>query len=179
MDVNILKNIVEYLAKAFSGIKPILGAISGFVVYVCFPDRAYLLALVAVLAAAVMDILTKSYSIVIKNGGYKNAVKSKALFSKMMWRGTERKIVSYLTIAILTGLSYRVIYLKEVGIMIGTFVYSVMFMREFQSNVENLIEAGADLQWLLMFSKKKNKDLMKPYEEDEKPKEVNDYEPRI
>ena len=72
-----------------------------------FPDRAYLLALVAVLAAAVMDILTKSYSIVIKNGGYKNAVKSKALFSKMMWRGTERKIVSYLTIAILTGLSYR------------------------------------------------------------------------
>ena len=42
MDVNILKNIVEYLAKAFSGIKPILGAISGFVVYVCFPtERIY------------------------------------------------------------------------------------------------------------------------------------------
>jgi len=87
-----------------------------------------------------------------------------------------------LTIAILTGLSYRVIYLKKAGIFLASFVYSVMFMREFQSNIENLIEAGADLHWLLLFSKKKNKELMKPYEEElDKPKsEVNgDYEKRI
>ena len=83
--------------------------------------------------------------------------------------------------AILTGLSYRVIYLKEAGIIIASFVYSVMFMREFQSNIENLIEAGADLHWLLLFSKKKNKDLMKLYEEEiKKETEVNeDYEERI
>ena len=70
------------------------------------------------------------------------------MFSKTLWKGTEVKIVSYLTIAILTGLSYRVMYLKEAGIMLGSFVYSVMFMREFQSNIENLQEAGADLNWL-------------------------------
>ena len=35
-----------------------------------------------------------------------------------------------------------------------------MFMREFQSNVENLIDAGADLNWLLAFSKSKNKEIM-------------------
>lgn len=179
MDADIFKNIMDYLDKAFTGIKPVLGAITGFFCYVCFPDRAYLLALAAVMAASFLDIVTKSYSIIKKNGGYKKAIKNKELFSKSLWTGTERKIVSYLTIAILTGLSYRVIYLKEVGIMIGTFVYSVMFMREFQSNVENLIEAGADLHWLLLFSKKKNKDLMKPYEEEEKeePEEaVEDYE---
>lgn len=181
MDANIFKNIMEYLEKAFTGTKPILGAVTGIICYVCFPDRAYMLALTAVMAASFLDIITKSYSIIKKNGGYKNAIKNKELFSKSLWLGTERKIVSYTVVAILTGLSYRVIYLKEVGIMIGTFVYSVMFMREFQSNVENLIEAGADLHWLLLFSKKKNRELMKPYEETEKMKaEVSEeYEERI
>ncbi|HHX13040.1 MAG TPA: hypothetical protein GX731_09465, partial [Clostridiales bacterium] len=104
---------------------------------------------------------------------------------------TEVKIVSYLSVAILTGISYRLIYLKEVGIVFASYVYVAMFMREFQSNVENLIEAGADLRWLLLWSKKKNKDLMKEVEEDEvgkldEPEIVNenkgvieDYEQRI
>lgn len=180
MDANIFKNMTEYIEKAFTGIKPIIGAILGFVSYVCFPDRIYMVSLAAVLGASFFDILTKSYSICKKNGGYRKAVKDKKLFSRTLWKGTEVKIVSYLTIAILTGLSYRVMYLKEAGIMLGSFVYSVMFMREFQSNVENLQEAGADLHWLLLFSKKKNKELMKPYEEEEKPQEVNeDYEQRI
>jgi len=180
MDVA-MKSILEYIEKAFTGAKPVIGAILGFITYVMFPEKAYMLSLVAVLAAAFMDIVTKSYSIIVKNGGYKKAIKSKELFSKSLWKGTERKIIAYLTIAILTGLSYRVIYLKEAGIILASFVYSVMFMREFQSNVENLIEAGADLGWLLLFTKKKNKELMKPYEKEEPPKEseVNDYEQRI
>lgn len=172
----VLKNIYDYVEKAFTGAKPIIGAMFGFFTYVCFPEKAYLLALMAVMAAAFMDIITKSYSIIAKNGGYRKAIKNKKLFSKTLWKGTERKIIAYLTIAILTGLSYRVIYLKEAGILIASFVYSVMFMREFQSNVENLIEAGADLHWLLLFSKKKNKELMKPYEEEEEHKESEDIE---
>lgn len=167
MDGGILKNIWDYLDTVFTGAKPFLGALSGIICYVCFPDRAYLLALMAVLGAASMDIVTKIISIVYNNGGWMNSIKKKKLFSKQFWKGTERKIISYLIISILTGLSYRVIYLKEAGILLGTFVYSVMFMREFQSNVENLIEAGADLHWLLLFSKKKNKELMKEYEDEE------------
>lgn len=176
MDAEIIKNILDYVDKSFSGAKPLIGAVTGFLCYVCFPDRAYLLALVAVLAAAFMDIVTKMYSIIVKNSGYKKAIKNKELFSRSLWRGTERKIISYTVIAILTGLSYRVIYLKEAGIILASFVYSVMFMREFQSNIENLIEAGADLDWLLLFSKKKNKDLMKPYEEEPKEEEADSVE---
>lgn len=176
MDGEILRNIWDYVDKAFAGAKPMVGALSGFLFYVCFPERAYLLALMAVLAAALADIATKSYSICKNNGGYRNAVKTKKLFSKQLWKGTEVKIVAYLTISILTGLSYRVIYLKEAGILLASFVYSVMFMREFQSNIENLIEAGADLQWLLLFSKKKNKELLKFYEEEN---EVTEDDQRI
>lgn len=166
--------MTEYIEKAFTGCKPYFGAIIAGISYVCFPDRAYFLSLMAVLAASGMDIATKSYSIIVVNGGYRKAVKSKKLFSRTLWEGTRRKIVSYLSIAILTGLSYRVIYLKEAGILLGSFVYSVMFMREFQSNIENLVEAGADLRWLLLFAKKKNKDLMKDYEEPQEVKTDND-----
>lgn len=178
-----IKNVYGYITKSFEGSKPFLGFILSGATYIVFPDDVHKWALAAVLLASLMDIFTKSYSICKNNGGYKNAIRIKKLFSKNLWKGTEVKIVSYLSIAILTGLSYRVMYLDEVGIILASFVYSVMFMREFQSNIENLIEAGAKLDWLLLFSKKKNKELMKPYEdkkkEDVMKDEVNDYEGRI
>lgn len=179
MDTDIIKNVYEYISKAFTGAKPFLGAIGGFISYTIFPEKMYLLSLIAVLAASLMDIATKIYSICKKYGGYRNAVKLGKVFSKSLWKGTEVKIVSYLAIAILTGLSFRVIYIEEAGIILASFVYSVMFMREFQSNIENLIEAGADLDWLLLWSRKKNKDLMKDIDVEKKEVEVNDYEQRI
>lgn len=179
----ILKSIYEYISKAFTGAKPILGFALSIVSYIMFPEKAYFISLMAVLGAAFLDIITKNYAICKKHGGYKKATKSGELFSKSLWTGTETKIISYLTISILTGLSYRVIYLKEAGILIASFVYSVMFMREFQSNIENLMEAGADLDWLLLFSRKKNKELLEREgikEESENEKEViEDYEKRI
>ncbi len=141
MNENILNRINDYFETAFSGLKPILGLGISAIGYIMFPEGAYFISLMAVLGAAFIDIVTKNYAIIKKNGGYKNATKSGKLFSKPLWLGTETKIISYLTISILTGLSYRMIYLKKDGIFLASFVYSVMFMREFQSNIENLIEA--------------------------------------
>lgn len=181
MNTEELKSIAEYISKAFTGAKPFLGLIASWIGYIMFPERVYFLSLMAVLGAAFLDIITKSIAITKKYGGYKEAVKSKKLFSKSLWEGTKVKIFSYLIISILTGLSYRAIYLKEAGILIASFVYSVMFMREFQSNIENLIEAGADLHWLLLFSRKKNKELLdrEGINEDDSKKEVKNYEERI
>lgn len=167
MDVFIAENVLRYITKAFDGLKPLFGLAFSGICYVCFPEKTYAIALIAVIGAAMTDIFTKIYAICKNNGGYKNAVKTRAFFSKELWKGTEAKIVSYLIIAILTGLAYRVIYLKSAGIILGSFVYSVMFMREFQSNIENLLDAGAEVEWLLMFSKKQNKELLKPYIEEE------------
>ncbi|MDF2881666.1 MAG: hypothetical protein K0R54_2223 [Clostridiaceae bacterium] len=156
--------MTEYIEKAFTGLKPFWGAILAFLSYICFPDKAFFYAMMAVIGAALFDIVTKSVCICKNNGGYSNAVKTHKLFSKTLWTGTVTKIYAYSVVCILTGLSYRVIYIQEAGIVLGSFVYSVMFMREFQSNIENLVEAGADLNWLLLFSKKKNRDLMKDLE---------------
>lgn len=175
MDEKIIKNVYRYLEKAFTESKPVFAFVFSCISYVIFPDDLHLWALVAVLVASLMDIFTKSYAICKTNGGYRNAVEIKRLFSKDLWKGTEIKIVSYLSVAILTGISYRLIYLKEVGVIFASFIYTIMFMREFQSNIENLIEAGADLHWLLLWSKKKNKDLMKQIEEDQV-KETTDNE---
>lgn len=166
--------MTEYIEKAFSGAKPFLGAVLAFFTYVCFPDKTFLIAICAVIGASFLDIVTKSISITKNNGGFVNAIKTHKLFSKTLWTGTVTKIYAYTIVCILTGLAYRVIFLKEAGIILGSFVYSVMFMREFQSNIENLVEAGADLRWLLLFAKKKNKDLMKDYEEAQEVKSDND-----
>lgn len=171
--MDLIERIIEYIAKAFTGLKPLYGSIVGLISYLFFPEKAYYLALMAVITAATMDIITKVYAISKVNGGYRQAVRSGKLFSKTFWQGTEVKIFSYLTVTLLTGLSYRVIFLKEAGVLLASFVYSVMFMREFQSNIENLCEAGADLNWLLLFAKKKNTDLMKNVEE-EKGEKAND-----
>ena len=156
MDAEGLKGILEYISRAFTGIKPILGAIISFAGFVMFPVEFYRASFIAVFAAAVIDAITKIYSICKKNGGYRRSVKLRKVFSKTLWKGTEIKFVSYLTVSILTGLSHRVVYLEGLGIFIASFVYSVMFMREFQSNVENLNDAGAKLDWLLLFTRKKN-----------------------
>lgn len=180
-NLSVINDVLEYLGKAFTGKKPIIGAILGTIGTILFPVPFYRTSFMAVMVAALCDAITKNYAICKNNGGYKNSLKLKKIFSKTLWKGTEIKLVSYLTIALLTGLSYKVVYLEQMGIFIASFVYSVMFMREFQSNIENLIEAGADLDWLLLFSKKKNKELMEPYEVEEKKeeKEVIDYEQRI
>lgn len=176
--MNLIERTIEYISKAFTGLKPLYGLIAGLISYLFFPERAYFLALMAVIIASTLDIFTKLYALCKVNGGYEEAVKTGKLFSRSLWKGTEVKIVSYIIVTMLTGLSYRVIFLREAGILIASFVYSVMFMREFQSNVENLCEAGADLQWLLIFAKKKNKDLMKEVEV-EKEGGTNDDDERV
>lgn len=175
-NINVFRDMIEYISKAFTGKKPLIGAIFGGLGTILFPVPFYKTSFIAVMLAALFDAITKNYAICKNNGGYKNSIRLKKIFSKTLWKGTEVKIVSYLTVALLTGLSYRVVYLEQMGIFVASFVYSVMFMREFQSNIENLIEAGADLGWLLLFSKKKNEELMKPYEEKEKVKEDDEKE---
>lgn len=162
-----MTEIIKYLEQSFTGAKPFIAGVISVLTYMLFPDLAFKNALLAVVIASSLDIVTKCFAIITKEGGYFKSVRSGKLFSKTMWTGTKTKIFSYLIISILTGLSYRVIFLKEAGVIIGSFVYSVMFLREFQSNIENLIEAGADLGWLKNFVKKKHDKLI----EDEEDKE--------
>ena len=47
-----------------------------------------------------------------------------------------------------------------VAAFLGTVVYSVLFLRECQSILENLDDAGSDVGWLLTIVKKRKKKIL-------------------
>jgi len=147
----------EYIQKAFNSVQPFWAVFLSAVMYVLFPETAYLKAFCAVLGAMVLDVLTKYRAIACNNGGYWMSIKTGKLNSRSMWVGTSRKIYDYLVIFIMVGLSYRVSPVGSVVVFLGTVVYAVMFLRESQSIVENLNEAGGNWGWMLMIIKKRKR----------------------
>lgn len=165
-----------YIAKAMAGSTPYIGAFIGMCSYVLFPDKAFLTAACAVGAVIILDILTKYVALSHKAGGYMKAVRNCTISSNRLWEGTKIKIFSYLIVAILAGLSYRVVQLEQLSIFFATVVYSIIFLREAQSILENLCDAGADLKWLLIWTRKKQEQILESEEIDLKKKEGQNNE---
>lgn len=152
---------MDYLRHAFEGCKPFLAFIMSSIMYVMFPEKAYLTAFYAVVGTMLLDILTKYYAIARQNEGFWKSIKDRHINSNDMWHGTKNKIFSYLVIFILAGLSYRVAPIAGVSVFLATTIYSVLFLREAQSILENLVDAGNDVGWLLIFVQKKQKEVLK------------------
>lgn len=161
-ELNIITfDVFSYLVDAWRAVHPLWVAIVSIVSYILFPDDAYIPATIAVGVALGLDILTKYYAIAVNNGGIKKAFKEGKISSNKLWQGTYRKIISYLVVMILCGLSVRVTMLTSVAVFLSTIAYSVMFLREAQSVLENLVEAGhEDLEWFLFFVRKKKKEVL-------------------
>ena len=158
----IAQDTFDYLYKGVLLVKPLWTIITTVVYYVLFPHEIYVNPTIAVIVALFLDILSKYYSIVVINGGFRNSIKTRKLSSDKLWRGTIKKIVSVSIVLILSGLSYRVSFVHEVGIVFSGFVFSIIFWREAQSIIENLIDAGhEDLKWLLVKIKRKREEIEK------------------
>ncbi|MDF2889799.1 MAG: hypothetical protein K0R80_166 [Clostridia bacterium] len=150
----------HFVRQLWDNVSPILACIWAFFFWMMFPDAAYIPAAIAVGIAIGLDLFTKLYALARKNGGYLKAIDKHIIKSDTLWRKTSIKLYSYLVIFILAGLSARVTPLEIVGVGVATFAYSVIFIRELQSNAENLIEAGADwLRPFLSWTKQKEKDI--------------------
>ena len=149
-----------YLGKAFTLGKTIWGAAFALLNYLLFPDEAFMTAAMAVGIAILLDIITKYAAISKKSGGFCKAIRTKKIYSKTLWDGTKIKLFSYLIIFILAGLSYRVTMLEQVSVFLSTVIYTVIFLREAQSIIENLCDAGADLKWLAVWTKKKQDQIL-------------------
>lgn len=137
----------SFFGKLWSEVSSVFVVLWACVCWVMFPNDSYYPAAIAVGIGIVVDLITKLYALAVRNGGYFNATRLRVICSDTLWRKTHVKIISYLAILIMTGLSMRVSFFELLGKGIATVVYSVIFVREFQSVIENSIEAGAD--WLL------------------------------
>ncbi|WP_313413123.1 phage holin family protein [Sedimentibacter sp.] len=150
----------EYLKSAFENVQPFWAVFLSAIMYVMFPEQAYLTAFCAVLGVMMLDVITKYYAIGCRNGGLWNSIKKRKINSNDMWTGTSRKIFAYLIIFIMVGLSYRVSPVAGAASFLGTVVYAVLFLRECQSILENLDDAGNDVGWLLTIVKKRKKKIL-------------------
>lgn len=71
--------------------------------------------------------------------------------------------------------------MKKMGVFFATVVNAVMFLREGQSVIENLVDGGADLGWLLFWMRKKEKQILETEisEYQGRSGEDEDYENRV
>jgi phage-related holin len=151
-------DVIIYLNQAYLSVKPVLIFIGGGLSYVLFPHQAFQTYAYILLMVTVFDVLTKYHSIAVKNGGLIKAFKEGHISSSKFWLGTRRKIVSYLTIMTLLGLSVRFEALGVVASFMSTLVYFLLFLRESQSILENLIDSGhSELEFFLKFITRKEK----------------------
>lgn len=151
----------ELFQKIFVTVKPAVALLWAAITWLMFPEQSFVVWCIATWVAVVLDMMTRWFAIFVKSGGIAKAIKTKAWNSETMWNKTFIKIVSYLVIQILAGMSMRFISIPYISNIVSTVVYSFLFFREFASNIENLIEAGADyLKPLLFWVKKKEKETL-------------------
>lgn len=157
----ILSDSFNYLKDAINSVKPTIISIVSCINYFLFPNSAYVSAATSLGIAVLLDIATKYYAISQKNGGFYKAIRERSLSSESLWEGSKRKLIDYFIILLLCSLTTRVILLDHPVItFLSTIPFIVMFLREFQSIIENLIDAGHDLEWLLYIVKKKKDQIL-------------------
>lgn len=133
--------------------------LSAFYYLIC-PSAAYQPAIAAVWIAVILDIFTRLFANSCKSGGFIKAIRLRTISSDTLFSRTVIKVVAYLCLQILAGLSMKVLPLQQLSIAVATVTYAFLFIREAISVVENLVEAGAnDCKPLLFWLKKKEADL--------------------
>jgi phage-related holin len=154
-------DVWAYIYKSIIYVKPLWILFTSVLSYILFPHKSYIPAAIALVCALILDVATKYYSVGVKNGGLLNALRTRKLTSESLWRGSKKKVISVLIVMILCGLSFRISTFSSIAILLSTVCYSLMFLRESQSILENVIDAGhEDLKWLLFLVKKKQKDIL-------------------
>jgi hypothetical protein len=158
---------IEYLKKAISGWNPIIATPLGIIGYILFPEPYFSTAFSLTLIIMVLDIITKYIAIASNNGGYKAARRNKKINSKAFFEGVKVKLIDYGVLAILAGVSYRLLPFNNLSLAFAGTIYVMFFLREFRSIVENRMDVGSDMGWLLKFIQDKEKDILNSDEDKE------------
>lgn len=144
----------SYISRALDLVNVVGAFFIAGINYWLFPDRGLMVSLGCVLLAAILDIGTRYLAVKKRRGrGHWQ--------SEKFWEGTSVKLVAYLVIALLAGISYRLTpFLQQPTVYLWSVAYIVMFLREVQSNIENLVDMGADVGWLGLWAKRQERRLL-------------------
>lgn len=156
-----IHDMASYFVGSFLFLQPVVSflfIIGNGICWILFPHGAYITQAAINGSLVILDLITKQYAIVKSNGGLTNAIKERKLSSNQLWLGTRKKVVSYMLVLTLVGLSARFGFPTIMGI-IGSTVYALMFIRESFSIAENMQEAGHDMTLILGVLRKSEQQL--------------------
>lgn len=131
------------------------GLLLGVLTYLVQPTAAFY----ALWIAVGLDLLTKITALSYGSGGFLKALKTQKLNSHTMFQKAFVKVLAYFTLTVVAYQSKYIVAIEAVPILFSTIIYTILFLVEVHSIIENLIAAGCDdLKPLLMrFEKEKQK----------------------
>ena len=143
---------MAYIKSLFSNCAMVtVGTIGGTILAFLFPESIYLTSFLVVLGIMVLDLLTKIYALSKQNKGLRAAFKSKAITSKKFGKGTMDKLIVLFVFTLICAAAYKLSPISSVAAWFMQVSYTVMFLRDVLSIIENLTEAG--VSGLSMFKK--------------------------
>lgn len=128
-----------------------LGAAWAWIVTFLFPTSTFATAAGAVLILMGLDLLTKIFALSKQNGGFRKAVRCRKIASNKFAKGTIDKLLIFGIMLVISGCAYNLILIKDIAIWFTQAVYTIMFLRDVLSIIENLNDAG--VQGLGLFKK--------------------------
>lgn len=136
-------DLLDYTKKLFQN--EILLALSfvGTLLYrFFFPEQQYLLGAAAVFAIMALDLLTKLIALSRRSGGFFKAIKTHKITSAAFAKGTIDKLIIFAVMLIICGCAYRLVVIADIAVWFTQIVFTLMFLRDLLSIIENLSDAG-------------------------------------
>lgn len=133
----------EYLKKLFQvDVLFLISGVGAFLYKFLFPEKQYLYGAGAVLVIMVLDLATKLFSLSRQGGGIRQSIAERKISSRAFARGTFDKLLVFSIMLIICGCAYRLTVISSVAIWFTQLVYTLMFLRDLLSILENLRDAG-------------------------------------
>jgi hypothetical protein len=138
-----LADIGSYIAGLFENhLIVTISAIGAFLYRFFFPEQQYLCGAAAVLGIMILDLLTRLFALARTHGGLKKACTDHIINSHSFGKGTFDKLVVFGIMMVICGLAYRLTVISSVAAWFTQVVFTLMFLRDLLSVIENLMEAG-------------------------------------
>ncbi|MGE4214831.1 MAG: phage holin family protein [Anaerotignaceae bacterium] len=90
----------------------------------------------------VLDLSTKLFALSSKGGGLQRALTQHKISSSEFFIGTRDKLLVFGILMVIGGCAYRLTSFSEVGVWFTQLAYTLMFLRDLLSIIENLNDAG-------------------------------------
>lgn len=133
----------EYLKKLFQfDLWFCISGVGALLYKFLFPEKQYLYGAGAVLIIMVLDLATKLFSLSRQGGGLRQSLAEKKISSRAFARGTFDKLLVFGIMMIICGCAYRLTIISEIAVWFTQLVYTLMFLRDLLSILENLRDAG-------------------------------------